>query len=120
MRLEPSVELDGVNVSAAVGEELRQRTEARADLEGDVRRAELGEAGDDAEDVVVGEEVLPEGLLRRRPAHGAGRPKAALALLSISCSSVATSSPAQRARTARVWSTLAGSFRLPRSGCGAR
>ena len=57
--------------------------EPRADLEDDVGRVELGQPGDDAEDVVVDEEMLPEGLLRLRPAHGAGSPKAALAFRSI-------------------------------------
>ena len=46
-----------------VGENARQGAEARADLEGDVVRVELGEPGDDAEDVVVDEEVLAERLL---------------------------------------------------------
>ena len=42
------------------------------------------------------------------------------ALRSIACSSTSTSSPRASASTASVCSTLAGSFRLPRSGCGAR
>ena len=120
MRLEASVYLHGVNVSTAVGENGGQSTEAGTDLEGDVLRPELGEAGNDTEDVVIGEKVLAEGLLRRMPAHGSRRPKAALALLSMRFSSVAVSSPRTCARTPSVWSTLAGSFRLPRRGCGER
>ena len=58
------------------------------DLEHDVVGVELGEPGDDAEDVVVDEEVLAEGLLRR-DAHGDGRPKAASAFRSIRRSSAA-------------------------------
>ena len=60
----------GVDVPDAVGEERRQHTEARADLEDDVVLLEPGEALDDAEHVSVDEEVLPERLLRRDPAHG--------------------------------------------------
>ena len=121
VRFEPSVELDGVNVGALLGQHAGQGAEARADLEHDVGGVELGQPGDDAEDVVVDEEVLPERLLGLRPAHGAGSPKAAVAFRSICLlEQPRSSSPRASARTASVWSTLAGSFRLPRSGCGAR
>ena len=60
MRLEPAVELDGVDVTAALGQEPREDTEPGPDLEGDVVVLQLGKPGDDAEDVVVDEEVLAE------------------------------------------------------------
>ena len=50
----------------ALGEVAREDAHARADLEHDVVRPELGEAADHAEDVRVDEEVLAELLLRRR------------------------------------------------------
>ena len=60
MRLEAPVELDGVDVGTAVGENAREGSEPRADLERHVVGAELCEASDDGEDVVVGQEVLAE------------------------------------------------------------
>ena len=55
------------------------------------------------------------------PLTASGRPKATLALRSICRSSVADLLPPRLARgRPSVWSTLAGSFRLPRSGCGER
>ena len=60
MRLEAPVELDGVDVGAAVGEDPREGPEPRADLEGHVRGTEVCKARDDGEDVVVGQEVLAE------------------------------------------------------------
>ena len=53
-----------MDVADAIGEVARQDAEAGSDLEHDVVAAELGEAADHAEDVLVGEEVLAELLLR--------------------------------------------------------
>ena len=52
---------------------------------------------------------------RRREAEGRAR-----VVGRSGCSSVATSSPRASASTASVWTTFAGSLRLPRNGCGAR
>src|SRR4051812_6147580 len=122
MRLEARVDLDGVDVLAAVGEHAREDAESRADLEHDVLSVELREPRDDAEDVVVDEEVLTERLLRRdtHGSVGTGRPNASVAFASICRSSAPTSSPRVSASTASVWRTFAGSLRFPRSGCGAR
>src|SRR5262249_47736323 len=95
----------------------RQHAEPRSDLEHDVARRELREPSDHAEDVLVGEEVLAE-LLLRRDAHA--MPKQAAAFSSICRSRAGGSSPPACARAASVCTTYAGSFRLPRSGCGAR
>ena len=65
VRLERAVELDGVDVRDPLGEVVGEDAEARADLEHDVVGVELGEAADDAEDVLVDEEVLAESPLRR-------------------------------------------------------
>ena len=59
-RLEAPVDLDRVHVGAALGEARRQRADARADLERDVPGPERREPLDDAEHVVVDEEVLPQ------------------------------------------------------------
>ena len=117
MRRERAVELDRVNVPGAVGEARRQHAEAGTDLEHDVLWAELGETLDHAEDVLVGEEVLAE-LLLRADAHG--RRKAAAALASMRAASSLASSPRASASAATVWTTCAGSFGRPRTGCGAR
>src|SRR5262249_38100116 len=77
---------------------------------------EIGEALDHAEDVLVGEEVLAE-LLLRDDRH---RPKAALAFVSIRAASSSASTPRTSASVASVWTTYAGSFVRPRSACGAR
>src|SRR5207244_2691660 len=101
----------------------RQHAETGPDLEHDVGLVELREAADHAEDVFVGEEVLPELLLRSR-AHWAGEAtgsqKAAVALASIRSPSSPTSSPRTCASVATVWTTFAGSFGRPRRGTGAR
>ena len=60
MRLEPAVELDRVHARDSLGEVFGQDPQAGPDLEHDVVRVELGEPPDDAEDVVVDEEVLSE------------------------------------------------------------
>ena len=45
MRLEPAVELDGVDVPAALREHPGEDSEARPDLQHDVVVVELGQAG---------------------------------------------------------------------------
>src|SRR5690242_7367771 len=88
-----------------------------ADLEDDVVRRQLGQTADHLEDVRVAQEVLAV-LLPGPRAHGSEKHSAALR--SICCSSSAGSSPRACASAASVWTTLAGSFGLPRTGCGAR
>ncbi len=101
VRRQPPVELDGVDMSDPVGQVLGQCARARADFEHDVVGAELGEPADDAEDVLVDEEVLAELLLRRdRDAHG--RPNARDAFASICVASSAGSSPRVSARDSTV------------------
>ncbi len=117
VRLERAVELDGVDVVDAVGEVAREDAEPRSDLEHDVCSVELGEPADDAEDVLVGQEVLAEPLLRR---HVHARPKTAVAFASIWPASSPASSPRTSASVVSVGVTKAGSFVLPRTGCGAR
>ena len=117
MRLERAVELDRVDVADAVGEVAGEDAEAGADLEHDVIGVELGEPADHAEDVLVGEEVLAQPLLRD---DGHGSAKAAVAFASIRAASSSASSPRAAASAATVCTTFAGSFGLPRSGCGAR
>ena len=106
-----------MDVSGAVGEAAREDAEARPDLEHDVVSVELGQAFDHAEDVLVGEKVLAE-LLLRTDAHG--QRNAAAALASIWAASSSGSSPRTSASAATVWTTFAGSFGRPRTGCGAR
>ena len=60
MWLEPAVELDGVDARDSLGEVFGQNPQARPDFEHDVFRVELREPPDDAEDVVVDQEVLAE------------------------------------------------------------
>ena len=117
VRLERAVELDRVDVRDALGEVPREDAEPGADLEHDVVGVELGEPADHAEDVLVDEEVLAERLLRR-DAHGSRRRRSAFA--SICAASSAASSPRASASAASVCTTLAGSLRRPRTGCGAR
>ena len=59
-RLERAIDLDDVEVRDARGHELRQDAETPSDLEHDVLRRQLGEVADDAQDVVVDQEVLPQ------------------------------------------------------------
>ena len=66
-----------MDVGDAIGQVAREDAEARPYLQDDILRPELGQAPDDAEDVLVDEEVLPERLLRR-DVHA--RPNAAAAL----------------------------------------
>ena len=119
VRLEPAVELDRVDVGARSARTACEGPEAGPDLEHDIGGAELRKAGDDPEDVVVGEEVLPERLLRCGRSRRGGRTRRRV-LVDLRSSERASSSPRTSARTASVWTTFAGSLRLPRSGCGAR
>src|SRR5688572_19268361 len=59
-RLEGAIELHRVDDSNAIGEIAGENAEARSDLEHDVVVAELGEAADDSQDVLIDEEVLAE------------------------------------------------------------
>jgi hypothetical protein len=114
--LEAAIELDGVDVRDARREVARQHAEARPDLEHDVVPFQLREPADDAEDVLVDEEVLPERLFGR-DAHSWN---ATVAFASIMRPSSAASSPRAAASASTVCTTFAGSLRLPRTGCGAR
>ena len=115
--LERAVELDRVDDTSAIGEVAREHPETGADLENDVVGSELAQTPDDAEDVLVDEEVLAERLLRR---DGHGNPKAAAAFACVAAASSANVSPRASASAAIVWTTWPGSFRRPRTGCGAR
>ena len=91
VRFEPSVELDRVDVRAARREHPGQRAEARPDLEHDIGRVELGQACDDAEDVVVDEEMLAERLLRSAGRSRGREPEGRIAFRSICALERATS-----------------------------
>src|SRR5438034_5903711 len=117
LRTERRIELDGVDLLDAVGEKGGQDAQTGADLEHDVALVQLGLPPDHAEDVLVDEKVLPELLLGP---NGHARPRAARALSSMRCASSPGSSPRVSASDATVWTTYAGSFLLPRTGCGAR
>src|SRR5262249_44728338 len=138
-RLQRPVELDGMDGCDAVGEIGRQDAKPGADLEYHVGRVELGESPDHRENVLVGEEVLPELPLRPRaqralgiggtsrfprtpsPAplsltggFAAGSAKAEVAFASIRAASSGASSPRTSASAATVYTTCAGSFGRPR------
>ena len=115
--LERAVDLDRVDPADSLGEEAREHALPGTDLEHDVVGLELRQPADHLEDVRVAEEVLAVLLLRPR-AHGSEKHSAALR--SICRSSSAGSSPRACASEASVWTTFAGSFRFPRTGCGAR
>jgi hypothetical protein len=66
MRFQAPVELDRVYEPGALREERGEEALPWPDLEDDVLVTEVGQPADDAEDVVVDEEVLPELLARRR------------------------------------------------------
>ena len=114
LSFERAVELDCVHARDAVGEIGSEDAEPRADLEHDVLRPERGQAADDAEDVLVDEEVLPELLLRRGRPHGSEN--AAAAFASRRAASSIGSSPRAAASAPAVWITFAGSFGRPRRG----
>src|SRR5262249_8263104 len=88
MRLERAVDLDGVYERDTPGQEARQDTEARPDLEHHVAGSETGHALDDAQDVLVHEEMLAE----RFPGANAHRPKQRAAFSSI-CTASSSASP---------------------------
>ena len=67
-----------MDVAHAIGEVASEDAQARPDLEDDVVGVELGEATDDAEDVLVDEKVLAERLLGS-DAHGSAKAAAAFA-----------------------------------------
>ena len=117
LRTERGVDLDGVDLPHAIRQERRQDAETWPDLQHDVVLVKVGETADDAQDVLVDEEVLPELLLG---ANGHENPNKARAFASICRPSSAGSSPRVSASTATVCTTYAGSFVLPRTGCGAR
>ena len=105
--------------SDPLGEIVGEDAEPGTDLEHDVVGAELGQAADDAEDVLVDEEVLPEVSVRRdRELHGSEN--AAVAFASICAASSSASPPRAFASSAIVRTTFAGSFGRPRRAWGAR
>lgn len=115
---QPAVELDRMDVVDAVCEVGREHAEARPDLEHDVLAGERGEALDHTEHVAIDEEVLTERALRD-DAQGSSR-NAAAAFASICCPSPSGLSSRACASTASVCMTFRGSFRSPRTCCGAR
>src|SRR5262249_54233603 len=102
LRPEGRVELHRVHLLYAVGEERRQDAETRTDLQNDVALLQLREPSDDAEDVLVDEEVLAELLLR---AAAPVSPNAAAAFSSMRLPSSARSSRRVSASEATVWTT---------------
>jgi len=84
-----------------VGEVRGEDSEPGPDLEHHILGVELGEAPDDPENVVVDQEVLPEGLVRSgRQRHG--NEKATEALASICADSSSGSLPRAAASTSTV------------------
>ena len=132
--LERAVDLDHVQVADARREVLGQDAESATHLEHHVDVRELGGVGDEAQDVVVDQEVLPELAVRPDPElpqaaeaglTGSGRllthgPNTRTAFASTVRSSSSYATPRSAATWRAVWTTLAGSLRLPRSGCGDR
>jgi Aminoglycoside-2''-adenylyltransferase len=59
-RSERAIDLHGMHAGDAIGQVAREDSDAGPDLEDDVGRVELRQAADDAKDVLVDEEVLPE------------------------------------------------------------
>ena len=62
-----AVELDRGDLGAGLGEGQRERAQSRADLDHPVARPHLGQAGDAAHGVGVGDEVLPQRPAGRQP-----------------------------------------------------
>ena len=119
MRLERTVELDGMDAVNALRQIVGQNSEAGADLEHDVVLLELREAPDHPEDVLVDEEVLAEVAIRfDRELHGSE--KAAAAFAAICAPSSSGSARRIFASSWTVRTTFAGSFGRPRRACGAR
>src|SRR5207247_9686215 len=117
LRLEGAVELDGDDLEDAVGQVDGQGAEPGADLEHYVLAGQLRKTADHAEDVLVDEEVLTQLALRE---GGHCSPKTAAAFASICRARSSRSSPRIAASADSVWTTCAGSFVVPRTGCGAR
>ena len=115
--LERPVDLDGVDVGDPLGEEAREDAEARADLEHDVVRARASASRSITPRMFSSTRKCWPSLLLRDDGHS---PKAAVAFASICAASSAASSPRASASAASVWTTYAGSFGRPRTGCGAR
>ena len=93
--------------------------QAGPDLEHDVVCVELGEPPDDAEDVVVDEEVLSEIAVGcDRQLHGSENAAAAFPAICAPRSSGST--PRALASASSVSTTFAGSLGRPRRACGAR
>ena len=105
--LERTVELDGMDVRDAFREVTSEDSEARPDLEDDVIGLEIAHPSDDAEDVLVDEEVLAQSLLRR-DAHGSRNAVAAFAWVCVA--SISIGSPRSSASVRSVCTTFAGSF----------
>ena len=116
VRLEREVDLHRVDARDPLGEISRQHAEPGADLEHHVAGVEVREPSDDAEDVLVDEEVLAEVAVGRdrEPRHGSENASAAFA--SIRSARAAGSSPRASASLATVCTTYAGSFGRPRRG----
>jgi hypothetical protein len=84
VRLQRAVELHRVDMAGHAGEPARENSQTRPDLEHHVFGTELGKTLDHGEDVLVGEEVLAQLLLRT---DGHGRQKAAAPFASIRAAS---------------------------------
>src|SRR5262245_9087282 len=104
-------------MSRPVGQAACENTETRADLDHDVRSIEPRHSLDDAQDVLVDEEMLAERLLRL---DGHGNRKAAAAFACVAAASSSAATPRASASVRTVCTTLAGSFGRPRTGCGLR
>ena len=102
VRSKRSIELDGDDTGDAIREVARQNSHSGTDLQDDVVWSECCEPADDAEDVLVCEEVLPQLLLGTR-AHGSENTSRAFA--SMRRASSAASSPRVCASAATVWTT---------------
>ena len=100
MRRESAVDLDGVDERDTVGEIASEHAEPGADLQHDVLGPQTGQAADDAEDVLVDEEMLAELPVRDDSTHG--REKAAVALASMRAASSFASSPRAAASASTV------------------
>src|SRR5205814_8858916 len=115
LRPEGGIELDRIDLGHAIREKCREDAEAGPDLEHDVVVGELRQTADHSEHVLVDQEMLPQPFLRP---HRQGSRKAAVAFASICAARASGVAPRASASAATVWTTYAGSFVLPRTGCG--
>src|SRR5207248_11331373 len=99
-----------------LGQVARQDTEPGADLEHHVARVELRETADHAQDVRVDQKVLAQALAR----CDRHRPNTRVAFVWICVSRSPRLIPRRSASTSYVCRTNPGSFRRPRTACGAR